>query len=66
MADGDLAGWLAAVNEGRDVTDLLGYHDVDDIADPMGRSLRRFRACADEIEGHVIALADLLWPDLGP
>lgn len=66
VADGDLATWLEHIDEDRVVTDLLGSDRADDIADPMGRSLRRFRSCADEIEEQVTRLADLLWPDPGP
>jgi len=64
--EGDVADWLGALDAGRDPTELLGSDPRDDIADPMGLSRRRFRACADEIEANVIALADLLWPGAAP
>jgi protein-tyrosine-phosphatase len=63
---GDLEDWLDALDAERDPTELLGSDRRDDIADPMGRSRRRFRACADEIEANIIALADLLWPGDAP
>jgi len=59
---GDLDAWLRALDEDRDPRGLLGSDAEDDVADPMGRSRRRFAACADEIEANIIRLADLLWP----
>lgn len=56
-----LTDWLNAIGGDRDSAELMGEAEIDDIADPMGRSLRRFRACADEIEDKTMALADLLW-----
>jgi protein-tyrosine phosphatase len=64
--DTDVTPWVAAVADERDPHGLLGADPVDDIADPMGRSLRRFRACRDEIDRHLVTLSDLLWPPLGP
>jgi protein-tyrosine phosphatase len=64
-ADG-AGAWLDLVGQGRDPAGLLGQDPVDDIADPMGRSLRRFRSCADEIAAHTTTLADLVWPQTDP
>jgi hypothetical protein len=55
--------WLARIGQDRARGDLLGDDPDDDVADPMGGSLRTFRRCADEIEHHVAILAQLLWPD---
>ena len=41
---GGLDAWLADVNDGREASELLGRHEIDDVADPVGRSRRRFRA----------------------
>jgi protein-tyrosine phosphatase len=65
-AHAGLDEWLTVVNEGRVASELLGGHERDDVADPMGRSLRRFRSCADEIDGLSATLADLLWPRGAP
>lgn len=62
----DLEGWLGPIDQERDPADLLGDDEIDDVADPMGRPLRVFRSCANEIEANIIALADLLWPRDGP
>ena len=59
-ASAGLEPWLDEIATTRDSADLLGDSRADDIADPMGRSLRVFRACADEIEDQIVALAGLL------
>jgi protein-tyrosine-phosphatase len=59
-APGDVEAWVGRLAAGRNPTELLGDHERDDVADPMGRSLRRFQACADEIEAESVALATLV------
>lgn len=65
VADG-LDDWLERLDEGRERVGLVGQDPHDDVADPIGRPLRRFRACAGEIEAHTITLADLVWPRVEP
>lgn len=62
VVGGDVEAWLDAVGEGREPMDLLRAGEGYDIADPMGRSLRRFRAAAEAIEEAVDGVAALLWP----
>ena len=56
----ELDAWLVAAGRGRTTADLLGASEADDVADPIGRSANRYRACADELEqllGRVAASA---------
>ena len=41
--------WLLRVGEGRTTAEMLGHSPDDDIADPIGRSLRRYRRAAESI-----------------
>jgi protein-tyrosine phosphatase len=62
----DLADWLAALVEGRTTTEHLGDSPADDVADPMGRSRRTYRKCADELDQLIGVVADQLWPAAEP
>jgi protein-tyrosine-phosphatase len=62
-AGSSLDGYLDQVGAGREVRDLLGVHRDDDVADPMGGSLREYRATAVELEQLVTQLVGLLWPE---
>jgi|JI9StandDraft_1071089.scaffolds.fasta_scaffold75986_2 protein-tyrosine phosphatase len=59
---GECAGhWVARLSTARAPGDLLGNDHRDDIADPAGKSLRRYWRAANEIEAlidEVIAAAD--------
>ena len=62
----DLADWIRRIGASRGI-DL--YHRSArsaDIADPMGRSRRTFRACADEIDALLEEFVDLAWPEAPP
>ncbi len=61
--DGEtVEGWLERVAIGRRVRDVLGVGTGDDVADPYGRSATTYRRAADEIDGLLVRLLDLLWP----
>ena len=60
-----LRDWLARAAAGRRTPDLLGSSPDDDVPDPIGRPLSRYRAVADEIAAATEQLVDLAWPE-GP
>lgn len=57
-----LADWLGQAAAGRTTADLLGAAATDDVADPMGQSKARYRACADELDDLLARLAALAFP----
>lgn len=59
-----LEDWLIFVQHGRRMVDLHGKSKDDDIADPLGGSLRGYRLAAETIAGLVSELVRLAWPDL--
>lgn len=59
-ADEPVREWLARVDAGRTVTDLLGAADHDDVADPIGRGPAAYRRALDEITRLVEELVPLL------
>jgi len=54
--------WLACVNDGRELADLQGRSNSDDVEDPYGQELERYEAARDELDGLIGGLVDLLWP----
>lgn len=64
-ADEPVREWLARVDTGRTVADLLGAADHDDVADPIGRGPAAYRRALDEITQLVDTLVPLLGP-IGP
>jgi protein-tyrosine phosphatase len=52
--------WLARVGAGRRSADLMGDDPDDDIADPVGRPRAVYEATADELEGLLRRVVDLL------
>lgn len=54
--------WLARVADGRRPTDHLGASSADDVADPIGRSIEYYERTANELDGLVHQVSDLLWP----
>lgn len=54
--------WLAALVEGRTTADHLGDVASDEIADPIGRSLRTYRDCAAQLDELIEVVADHLAP----
>ena len=61
-----LEEWLRVVGDQRGRNDLAGRSPEDDVADPIGGSLRRYRASAAEIDDLVQRLVRLLWSSAGP
>jgi protein-tyrosine phosphatase len=53
--------WIAKVHAGRAPAMLVGTSDVDDVADPMGRSRRDYETAANEIDELTARLYDLVW-----
>lgn len=58
-----LRTWVASIGARRDLGGYLRDDPSDEIADPIGRSRRRFRACAAEIDTHLARITELAWPD---
>lgn len=54
--------WLARLAADRTTTDHLGDDPSDDVPDPIGRSLRTFRRCAEDLERLVGVVVEHLWP----
>ena len=60
--------WLAALHSGRKLDELAPWSPENDIADPIGRSLREHEDMVDEVEALTRRLADVLagaqhtWP----
>ena len=61
-AEVPLADWLAVLATDRTASAHLGSSRDDDVADPIGRSLRTYRRCADDLEQLVATVVDHLWP----
>ena len=61
-----VADWLAALVEGRTTVDHLGELPADEIADPIGRSLRTYRRCASQLDELIEVVADHLAPVVPP
>jgi protein-tyrosine phosphatase len=57
-----LGDWLTRAATGRRTPDLLGSSPEDDVRDPIGEPINRYRAAADEIAAATDRLVDLAWP----
>ena len=55
--DEALEAWLARIHTGRRPKDLMGSSPDDDIADPVGQGLVRYRRTADQLTDLLAALA---------
>jgi protein-tyrosine-phosphatase len=65
--DGEPASsWLARIGAGRRTADLMGDDPADDIADPVGRPRDVYEDTADELEGLLRRLVNLLVGGPGP
>lgn len=53
--------WLAKVHAGRDLADVLGASDEDDVADPYGASRTVFERTAAELDDLTARLVELAW-----
>jgi protein-tyrosine phosphatase len=62
-ADQGIRSWIDAVNGNRTRAELAHRSPADDVADPYGGSLARYRATATELADLTRRLALLLWPD---
>jgi len=58
--DQTVTAWLASLVEGRTTADHLGDVAADEIADPIGRSLRTYRKCATQLDELIEVVADHL------
>ena len=61
-AGAPLVVWLDEVAAGRRPRDLMGYDDLDDINDPMGKPLDAYLEVAEIIDGLAVNLAVLVAP----
>ena len=61
-ADVPIDRWLAQLAADRTPDVHLGASRDDDVADPIGRSLRTYRRCASDLEQLVATVVDHLWP----
>ena len=60
-----LKEWLRAAGADRTTSDLLGALAADNVADPIGQSAARYRACADELDDLLRRLAAVAFPHPG-
>jgi len=60
------SSWLARIGAGRRTADLVGDDPADDIADPVGRPRDVYEDTADELEGLLRRLVNLLVGGPGP
>ena len=58
-----LESWLAWIGTGRRTSDLVGYHDPDDIDDPIGLPAEAYRRCAAEIDALLATAVSLVFPE---
>jgi protein-tyrosine-phosphatase len=61
-SDVPLDAWLAHLSTDRTTSDHLGESADDDVADPIGRSLRTYRKTAEALDGLIATVVDHLWP----
>jgi protein-tyrosine phosphatase len=64
--DVDLRTWVESAGAARNPLDYAASEVGADIADPLGGSLRTFRACADEIDELLATFVELGWPSSRP
>ena len=63
--DEPLDAWLRRLAHGREIADLLGADDDDDVADPFGRSIDEYETARVELAGLIDRLAGLMAPAAG-
>lgn len=61
-ADADLRRWVQRLGADREHLGYLSSSAADEVADPMGRSVRVFRACAAELDDLISRMVDRVWP----
>jgi low molecular weight protein-tyrosine phosphatase len=57
----EVADWFRSLSAGRTRMELVGAWDLD-VADPAGQGSLAIERTADEVQGLVEGLADLVWP----
>lgn len=57
-----LDAWLAWVATGRRMSDLVGYHDPDDITDPIGEPVELYQRCATDLDALLASIVSLVFP----
>ena len=57
-----LREWLGRLGAGRVPSDLLGFDETDEVADPFQRGIAQYELCAREIAELVDELVALAWP----
>ena len=64
-ADQSVSAWLRRAGQGRRREALLGvgHDDAYDVDDPVGRPRADYEVTADELDGLLARLVELLWPD---
>jgi len=60
--DQGVRSWIDSVHGDRSRTSLAHRSSTDDVADPYGGSLARYRASAVEVAKLVAQLVELIWP----
>lgn len=60
--DEPFAAWIARLHEGRQPVEMLADDPADDIADPMGKSVREYRTTAELIDGLLDQLVAYAFP----
>jgi protein-tyrosine-phosphatase len=60
--DESLRDWATRIGRVRTPVDYLVEERATSVVDPMGRSSRAFRACAEELDGLIERLVSLAWP----
>jgi protein-tyrosine phosphatase len=62
--DQGIRSWIDAAHGDRTRESLARRSEADDVVDPYGRSLDRYRSTAAELADLTTALAVLVWPDV--
>ncbi|MBX3312872.1 MAG: hypothetical protein KF906_01015 [Actinobacteria bacterium] len=60
--DPDLRRWVEHLGADREPLGYLSSSGDEEVADPMGRSVRVFRACAAELDDLISRMIDRVWP----
>jgi protein-tyrosine-phosphatase len=59
--DLSIPDWLRKLDDGQP---SIGFSELDDIEDPVGRRFAVYRKSCEEIEGLVDRMVELVWPSL--
>lgn len=61
--DVELVEWAHELGRSRDPLDYLRDHSADEVPDPVGGSMRRFRSSARALDDLITRLVPLAWPE---